>query len=146
VVKCHEMHVTTRMIADALGVPTNNVSRILSHWYGRRMPYLSRLPKRLTKNGMDHGCRYRITKYGISAYIKYKNRYEKGFTLNLMYPEKVWRVHDYIVINQNGRRMGLDANELTETIGTLVQPAYTQYRDLDGTLKTETPEPVLDDC
>jgi hypothetical protein len=105
--KAYPEAVTTKELADIIGVDVNSVGVTISRWHKQGIPFIRRMPKQARWGAY----RYKINKSGIEAYIAYKNRLNKGFSLNRL--RKVpRRVSQYMTVSKWGRDMGLTMDDV----------------------------------
>lgn len=110
---------TTRDIADSIGVPICNINNSMKHYMTFRRHYFRRLPKRVKGYGMGGGYRYTITDYGISIYLQYLKRIKLGLDLNLHKPTPVEMNHydGFKKIDmKQARREGIKPEEIVNYI------------------------------
>jgi hypothetical protein len=93
---------TVAEASEALGIEKKKISDALNHYYENRLPYFSRLPKKLAYGA----CRYKIRKVGVVTLLKYRKRMSKKFDLNCTrkYPIKV---DAYIGVTRYGKSIGM---------------------------------------
>jgi len=71
---------TSREIAEVIGVSAKNVSQELYAWQKYHYHYVRRLKPK--KGSGTNAYRYKINKKGIRAYLQYVKRVHLGFDLN----------------------------------------------------------------
>ena len=93
---------TVAEASEALGIEKKKISDALNHYYENRLPYFSRLPKKLACGAN----RYKIRKIGVKTMLTYRKRMSKKFDLNCTrtYPITVGA---YIGVTRYGKSIGM---------------------------------------
>jgi len=100
--KVYPKEFTVAEASEALGIEKKKISDALNHYHEHKLPYFSRLRKKLAGGA----CRYKIRKVGIDTLFKYRKRMVRGFDLNCCrtYPKKV---DAYIGVTRYGKSIGM---------------------------------------
>ena len=93
---------TVAEASEALGIEKKKISDALNHYYENRLPYFSRLPKKLAYGA----CRYKIRKVGVVTLLKYRKRMSKKFDLNCTRTYPI-TVDAYIGVTRYGKSIGM---------------------------------------
>lgn len=104
---------TTQEIADNIGINRKRITDELYHWHRCHYGYV----KRRGKKGKYY--LYIIARHGVDAYMRYKDRYGKGKSLDLRStnPKTMTSTLDYFVIGKAGKELGYDKSSIPELAG-----------------------------
>lgn len=109
--------ITNNIIAEYTGQEVHIIESAVSAWFSKHYKYCSR---RLVKDFPGKQYEFKLRKFGMRSLLAYKRRIEKGFDLNCNRNYPV-RIDKYVVLNENGRNMSLNEDELPDIREILIR-------------------------